>query len=272
MGRPLSQWERVSGGLIPRTRDENRQWLIDHLPKALEWATEYARHPGYSSGPFMYWKAVDAGFGMETRRDARKFLDWLKSHSGSRSNPFNATKPAEWATMSKKLRKSWNRRHWRPDQWKCDLALKKEATRLANRSTRAGRGLLALAERMVEPEDATNPGPSRTVLRRELVKLPARLGYSERMVCRGCGQKIGRKHLKACAYGALVPRPGGGYYGGVQNMRRNPTRQQTLGRARAIVENSVFLARGVWGYQDARRGKGRSEAELRALYRRLAKH
>lgn len=52
-------------------------------------------------------------------------------------NPFNATKPAEWATMSKKLRKAWNRRHWRPEQWKADLALKKEATRLRHRKERA---------------------------------------------------------------------------------------------------------------------------------------
>lgn len=58
----------------------------------------------------------------------------------SRRNPFNATKPAEWATMSKKARKRWNRQHWRPEQWKCDLALKREATRIANRKARAERG------------------------------------------------------------------------------------------------------------------------------------
>lgn len=39
--------------------------------------------------------------------------------------------------MSKSLRKAWNRRHWRPEQWKCDLALKKEATRLRHRKERA---------------------------------------------------------------------------------------------------------------------------------------
>ena len=72
-----------------------------------------------------------------------------------RRNPFNATKPAEWDSMSKAARKRWNRTHWRPDQWKCDLALKKEATRQANRSKWAGRGLVGLAERLVE---RSNPG------------------------------------------------------------------------------------------------------------------
>jgi hypothetical protein len=56
-----------------------------------------------------------------------------------RKNPFNATKPAEWATMSKSLRKAWNRRHWRSEQWKADLALKKEATRLRHRQEKGDR-------------------------------------------------------------------------------------------------------------------------------------
>lgn len=68
-------------------------------------------------------------------------------------NPFNATQPAEWATMSKKLRKAWNRKHWRPEQWKCDLALKKEATRMKHRGERSGKGVLTLAERLAK----TNP-------------------------------------------------------------------------------------------------------------------
>ncbi len=71
-----------------------------------------------------------------------------------RRNPFNATKPAEWATMSKALRKSWNRKHWRPEQYKCDLALKREKTRLARRAASSGRGIMDLAERMAE---RTNP-------------------------------------------------------------------------------------------------------------------
>ncbi len=73
-------------------------------------------------------------------------------------NPFNATKPPEWATMSKKLRKSWNRKHWRPDQYLCDLALKKEATRMKHREERAGKGLLTLAEKMAKSNPSRELG------------------------------------------------------------------------------------------------------------------
>ncbi len=86
----------------------------------------------------------------------------MSSRRGRR-NPFNATKPAEWATMSKSLRKSWNRKHWRPEQYKCDLALKKEATRMARRAERSGSGLLTLAERMAK---ATNPMTEHELARR----------------------------------------------------------------------------------------------------------
>ncbi len=93
-------------------------------------------------------------------------------------NPFNATKPAEWATMSKKLRKAWNRRHWRPEQWKCDLAIKKEQTRLQHRREGAtrGAGLEGLAEKIAEARARSNP-PYREVdiprIVRELLLEPA---------------------------------------------------------------------------------------------------
>jgi hypothetical protein len=73
----------------------------------------------------------------EARARAHLYGRYLER--GRHRNPFNATKPAEWATMSKSLRKAWNRRHWRPEQWKADLALKKEATRLRHRAEKAGR-------------------------------------------------------------------------------------------------------------------------------------
>ncbi len=88
------------------------------------------------------------------RRTRWKDTSRGKRRSQARRNPFNATKPAEWATMSKALRKSWNRKHWRPEQYKCDLALKREKTRLARRAASSGRGIMDLAERMAE---RTNP-------------------------------------------------------------------------------------------------------------------
>lgn len=86
-------------------------------------------------------------------------------------NPFNATKPAEWATMSPKLRKAWNRKHWRPEQWKCDLALKREATRVRHRqegSTR-GAGMEQLAERIARQ----NPPMQHREVIRTLLQYPA---------------------------------------------------------------------------------------------------
>lgn len=119
----------------------------------------------------------------------------------ARRNPFNATKPAEWASMSKKARKRWNRTHWRPDQWKCDLALKKEATRMANRSARSSRGgIVALAERMVE---RSNPGKGKVIK----VKVPK-------------GMNIGNaKHLKAWA--AWFKKHGHKYEANPTKRRRN---------------------------------------------------
>jgi hypothetical protein len=73
-------------------------------------------------------------------RKRTPFKESRRGRARSRSmNPFNATRPAEWATMSKSHRKAWNRRHWRSEQWKADLALKKEATRLRHRHERADR-------------------------------------------------------------------------------------------------------------------------------------
>lgn len=92
--------------------------------------------------------------------------------SPGRKNPFNATKPPEWETMSKKLRKAWNRKHWRPEQWKCDLALKKEATRQKHRGERAGKGLLTLAEKMAKSNPSRDLGDmlDRDPTVRELLK------------------------------------------------------------------------------------------------------
>jgi hypothetical protein len=113
---------------------------------SLKTAARYAKHK-FGCAPAGECVYVEQDEAMVSVNAARPHL---ARRVRSLRNPFNATKPAEWATMSKKLRKAWNRKHWRPEQWKCDLALKREATRQRHRhegSTR-GKGLEQLAEKI----------------------------------------------------------------------------------------------------------------------------
>lgn len=76
----------------------------------------------------------------------------------TRSNPWNQPKPAEWDTMSKKLRKAWNRTHWRPHEYMVEVPLKRYATRKANQKDGgAGRGMLKLAAKIERMREKTNP-------------------------------------------------------------------------------------------------------------------
>jgi hypothetical protein len=82
----------------------------------------------------------------------------MKRRSRRARNPFNQPKPAEWATMSKSLRKAWNRKHWRPHDYMVVVPLKRYATRKANqRDGGSGRGMLQLAAK-IEKLKASNPG------------------------------------------------------------------------------------------------------------------
>ncbi len=143
--------------------------------------------------------------------------------TGRKRNPFNATKPAEWATMSKKLRKSWNRKHWRPDQYLCDLALKKEATRLQHRAERSGKGLLTLAEKMAKRSNPRrNPPPSTTAIVRRLLQEPA-LARAYARAPSGRRAAI-RAKLESVAQRAITIR------------RHNPLRS---GRSRTVVSANI---------------------------------
>lgn len=124
-----------------------------------------------------------------------------------RRNPFNATKPAEWATMSKKLRKSWNRKHWRPEQWKCDLALTKEATRLKHRGEHAGKGLLTLAEKMARSNPSRDLGDmlDRDPTVRELLKYD-RLAEAYKRASTSSRMRILTKLSAAAEHGRTVRR------------------------------------------------------------------
>lgn len=53
--------------------------------------------------------------------------------------PYNATRPAEWSTMSLAQRKAWNKKHWRPWDWQVEAPLKREATRNAKRQEKRAR-------------------------------------------------------------------------------------------------------------------------------------
>lgn len=76
----------------------------------------------------------------------------------ARRNPWNQPKPAEWDTMSKKLRKAWNRAHWRPHEYMVEVPLKRYATRKANQKDGgAGRGMLKLAAKIERMRAQTNP-------------------------------------------------------------------------------------------------------------------
>jgi glycogen debranching enzyme len=135
------------------------------------------------------------------------------------SNPFNATKPAEWATMSKKLRKSWNRKHWRPDQYLCDLALKKEATRLQHRAERSGKGLLTLAEKVAK---RSNP-PSAAAIVQHLLQEP---GLARAYARAPSGRRAAiRAKLESVAHRAMIIRRG-----------QNPLRK---GRSRTVVSANI---------------------------------
>lgn len=102
-----------------------------HRPRPNRWDTDLKGRPFEQRK----WSRAYARRGRTPFKESKRG----KARSRARQNPFNATRPAEWNTMSKSLRKAWNRRHWRAEQWKVDLALKKEATRLAHRKEKGAR-------------------------------------------------------------------------------------------------------------------------------------
>lgn len=97
----------------------------------------------------------------------------------ARRNPYNQPQPAEWETMSPKLKKRWRRAHWRPHEWQVVVPLKRFATRKASQRSGAerGEGMNTLAVKL--EKNRTNPGkrmkrrtkskrnPSRSVSARE---------------------------------------------------------------------------------------------------------
>ena len=70
-------------------------------------------------------------------------------------NPYNQPEPAEWATMSPKLRKRWRKAHWRPNEWMVVVPLRRFATRKENQRLHglAGSGMGKLASKL----EKTNP-------------------------------------------------------------------------------------------------------------------
>lgn len=100
-----------------------------------------------------------------------------------RRNPWNQPKPAEWATMSKKLRRAWNRAHWRPHDYMVEVPLKRYATRKANQKDGgAGRGMLKLAAKIERMRAQTNPGPRNaywTTLDRQIARANEQIRAAE---------------------------------------------------------------------------------------------
>lgn len=83
----------------------------------------------------------------------------------ARRNPYNQPQPAEWETMSPKLKKRWRKAHWRPNEWMVVVPLKRFATRKVNQQSGAqrGAGMNSLAEKLektrTNPMKRRNPSP-----------------------------------------------------------------------------------------------------------------
>lgn len=112
----------------------------------------------------------------------------------ARRNPYNQPQPAEWETMSPKLKKRWRRAHWRPHEWMVVVPLKRFATRKASQRSGAerGEGMNSLADKL--EKNRTNPSRKIPMKRRSASKRNPSRSLSSR---ERAADRAERKRLRA---------------------------------------------------------------------------